>query len=189
MLGRDETGASAAREPITDQRESAAITTTTATTTTTTASQPTAAEQFAPSWPSSNWIMKLAEGMTAAAVARGVGAGGAAGPDPYDYDDGGDDDDYDGDEIEEIEEPTTAAAAQWPRPPTRAVSGHMSRYQFRRIDGRPDDGRVNGTYVAVVESDRPPRDIVYDPVSTCRAKALCFVRLKLFFFLPSKFVL
>lgn len=123
----------------------------------------------ASSWPSSDWILETMEQIEAVARARGIRAGGAPGVDPFDYDDGGDDDDDDdaGDEIEEIEEPTTAAPATVPPPPSpRIASGHMSRYLFRRIDGRPGDGRVNGTYVAVVESDRPPRGVVYDTVST-----------------------
>lgn len=130
------------------------------------------------SWPSSDWILETVEQIEAANRARGIRAGGATGVDPFDYDDGGDNDDDDndgddkddkassGDEIEEIEEPTTTAPATVPPPPSpRVASGHMSRYLFRRIDGRPGDGRVNGTYVAVVESNRPPRGIVYDPVS------------------------
>lgn len=116
-------------------------------------------------WPSSDWILETVEQIEAAARARGIRAGGAPGVDPFDYDDGGDDDDDADDEIEEIEEPTTAAPATVPPPPPRIASGHMSRYLFRRIDGRPGDGRVNGTYVAVVESDRPPHGVVYDTVS------------------------
>jgi len=106
--------------------------------------------------------MKTVRDINAAARARGIGAGG----EEYDGDDDGNDYDYDDqadDEIEQIEEPT--AAPPPPLRPLRPVAGHMSRYEFKRLDGRPDDGRVNGTYVAVIESDRPPRVVIYDPVS------------------------
>eukprot|EP00102_Acyrthosiphon_pisum_P005007 XP_001949184.2 PREDICTED: uncharacterized protein LOC100160795 [Acyrthosiphon pisum] len=115
------------------------------------------------SWPSGDWIMKTVQDIKAAARARGIGAGG----EDYDGDDDGNDYDYDDqtdDEIEEIEAPTATAPPQPSRPPlVRTVPGHMSRYEFKRLDGRPDDGRVNGTYVAVIESDRPPRVVIYDP--------------------------
>ncbi|VVC30691.1 Hypothetical protein CINCED_3A010537 [Cinara cedri] len=126
------------------------------------------------SWPSGDWILEVVEKIRATAKARRKGTGSDA-EDTYDYDedDGGDDeDDYSNDEIEEIEEPAVAptdasivpATAHSPPPqPPRLMAGHMSRYQFKRIDGRPDDGRVNGTYVAVVESDRPSRGVIYDP--------------------------
>lgn len=117
------------------------------------------------SWPSGDWIFKMVQDIKAAAKARGIGAGG----EDYDGDDDGNDYDYDDqtdDEIEEIEAPTAEPPPQPPRPPLlRTVSGHMSRYEFKRLDGRPNDGRVNGTYVAVIESDRPPRVVVYDTVS------------------------
>ncbi|XP_060847917.1 uncharacterized protein LOC132927413 [Rhopalosiphum padi] len=127
---------------------------------------PTPPTTSSPSWPSGDWIMKAVEDMKAAARARGIGAGG----EDYDGDDDGNDYDYDDDEIEQIEEPT-AAPPPPPPPPARpsrqpllrTVAGHMSRYEFKRLDGRPDDGRVNGTYVAVIESDRPPRVVIYDP--------------------------
>ncbi|CAH1732194.1 unnamed protein product [Aphis gossypii] len=116
------------------------------------------------SWPSGDWIMKAVQDIKAAARARGIGAGG----EDYDGDDDGNDYDYDDqtdDEIEQIEEPTAAPPPPPPRQPLlRTVTGHMSRYEFKRLDGRPDDGRVNGTYVAVIESDRPPRVVIYDPV-------------------------
>jgi len=116
------------------------------------------------SWPSSDWIMKTVQDIKAAARARGIGAGG----EDYDGDDDGNDYDYDDqtdDEIEEIEAPTAEPPPQPSRPPLRTVFGHMSRYEFKRLDGRPNDGRVNGTYVAVIESDRPPRVVIYDSVS------------------------
>lgn len=117
------------------------------------------------SWPSDDWILKMVQDIKAAARARGIGAGG----EDYDGDDDGNDYDYDDqtdDEIEEIEAPTAEPPPQTSRPPLlRTVSGHMSRYEFKRLDGRPNDGRVNGTYVAVIESDRPPRVVIYDPVS------------------------
>jgi len=133
------------------------------------------------SWPSSDWIMKTVQDIKAAARARGIGAGG----EDYDGDDDGNDYDYDDqtdDEIEEIEAPTATAPPQPSRPPLlRTVSGHMSRYEFKRLDGRPNDGRVNGTYVAVIESDRPPRVVIYDPVSRHSVilyyiKKLCILR-------------
>lgn len=133
-----------------------------------------------PSWPSGDWILKVIEKIRVAAKARRNGSGNDA-DDMFDYDeddggddDGGDDDDYSNDEIEEIEGPTVtptdasivpATAHPLPPQPPRLAAGHMSRYQFRRIDGGPEDGRVNGTYVAVVESDRPSRGTIYDPVS------------------------
>lgn len=187
MLGRDE---SVTRSAAIDEPTVGAITKMTTTTTTVQPVPPTVTVTTvtpnprmmmpvtaALSWPSSDWIMKAVERIRAETRDKGIQAGGATGPDPYDYDDGGDDDDDDdddigggGDEIEEIPiEPIAAAEPQTtpPPPPTppRAAVGHMSRYQFRRIDGRPDDGRVNGTYVAVVESDRPPLGVVYNPVS------------------------
>lgn len=117
------------------------------------------------SWPSGDWIMKTVEDIRAAARARGIDAGG----EDYDGDDDGNDYDYDDQtdgEIEEIEAPTVTAPPQPSRPPLfRTVSGHMSRYEFKRLDGKPNDGHVNGTYVAVIESDRPPRVVIYDAVS------------------------
>ncbi|XP_015364494.1 PREDICTED: syndecan-like [Diuraphis noxia] len=113
-------------------------------------------------WPSSDWILKRVQDIKAAAKARGIGAGG----EDYDGDDDSNDYDYNDqtdDEIEEIEAPTAEPPLQPSRPPLlRTVSGHMSRYEFKRLDGRPNDGRVNGTYVAVIESDRPPRVVIYD---------------------------
>lgn len=136
----------------------------------------------ASSWPSAEWISKTVETIRAAARAKEIGAGGVDGgatvDDPYDYEDDDEDDDDDDDlvsnyEIEEIDAPTTVQPPPPPPPPPQpraAAAGHMSRYLFKRIDGRPGDGRVNGTYVAVVESDHrhpppPPRGVVYDPVS------------------------
>lgn len=192
MLGRDETGSStvaaAASVGSTDRLKTTPTTTVRPTPISwpSSATPPRTTVVATAPWPSGKWIMEMAEQIRAAAVARGVGAGGAAGADPYDYDDGGDSDDDDGDdgEIEEIDsgvgvgggvgggdgdngEPTIVVAEP-PSPqqhPPRPVAGHMSRYQFKRIDGQPDDGRINGTYVAVVESGRPPRVVVYDPVS------------------------
>lgn len=119
-----------------------------------------------PSWPAADWIMKTVQDIKAAARARGIGAGG----EDYDGDDDGNDYDYDDQtdgEIEQIEEPTATPPVPPPSrsPMLRTVAGHMSRYEFKRLDGRPDDGRVNGTYVAVIESERPPRVVIYDPVS------------------------
>lgn len=152
MLGRDEMdGTPTVAQPMS-----------TPSPTSTSTSMPTSG-----SWPSGDWILETVENINAAARARGIRAGGSAGPDPFDYDE--DEDDDDDDEIEEIEaggdDPLSTTAGP-PPPPQRVAAGHMSRYQFRRMDGRPDDGRVNGTYVAVVESARPPRGVVYDPVST-----------------------
>ncbi|XP_025419345.1 uncharacterized protein LOC112689733 [Sipha flava] len=181
MLGRDETSVQTTTAD--------AITTTTSTTmrpsptavpvpvtTTTTDKDRGRGEPVAKSWPSGEWILKAVENIRAAARAKemGVGDGGAEG-DPYDYDDEDKDDDDDdvaaNYEIEEIDAPTTGqpqpplSPSPPPPHPRVAAVGHMSRYQFRRIDGHPGDGRVNGTYVAVVESDRhPPRGIVYNPV-------------------------
>ncbi|XP_022174379.1 uncharacterized protein LOC111036604 [Myzus persicae] len=122
------------------------------------------------SWPSGDWILKTVQDIKAAARARGIGAGG----EDYDGDDDANDYDYDDqtdDEIEEIEAPTAAPAPQPSRPPLlKTVSGHMSRYEFKRLDGRPNDGRVNGTYVAVIESDRPPRVVIYDPARQKKPK-------------------
>lgn len=127
------------------------------------------------SWPSGDWILEAVEKIKASAKARRKGSESDFGDTvDYDEDDGGDDgDDYGNDEIEEIEEPafTPTDASIVPataHPSPRLAAGHMSRYQFKRIDGRPDDGRVNGTYVAVVESDRPSRDVINDPVSVKR---------------------
>jgi len=170
MLGRDEmsgtpTAATSGAVKTTTVAQPMSTPSPTSTPTSTSTSTPSSG-----SWPSGDWILETVENINAAARARGIRAGGSAGPDPFDYDDDDDDDDAD-DEIEEIEaggdDPlSTTAGPPPPPPPQRVAAGHMSRYQFRRMDGRPDDGRVNGTYVAVVESARPPRGVVYDPVST-----------------------
>lgn len=164
MLRRDENGT-----PTMDTMTATPTTTRTVATVGLTSPKPSPVT-VASAWPSSDWILETLKNIKVAARTRGTAGGGVMDNNqgelgaPFDYsdddEDDGDDEDA-GDEIEVIEEPPTTL-----QPPlSRAVAGHMSRYQFKRIDGHPADDCVNGTYVAVVESDRPPRGVIYDPVS------------------------
>lgn len=127
----------------------------------------------APSWPSVDWIIETLEKLRASRTGEDEAYDEDA---AYAYDDDDDDDD----EIEEIDDGSAVPSQQQQPPPPPPVP-HMSRYRFTRIDGgrADEDGRVNGTYVAVVENNRSPR-VLYEPVScylhTCSTFAMAFGR-------------
>ncbi|XP_050531081.1 uncharacterized protein LOC126899874 [Daktulosphaira vitifoliae] len=86
------------------------------------------------SWPSSTWILEAMKKMKKANEI-----------DVYDYNDDNNDDENDTDEDEGFMTTTIYPT----RKRYKTQTGHMSRYQFKRVNGYADNDRINGTYVAV----------------------------------------
>ncbi|XP_050438633.1 uncharacterized protein LOC126844463 [Adelges cooleyi] len=84
-------------------------------------------------WPSGDWILEAAKQMR---IPNDL--------DVYDYNEDGSDDENE-DEDDPMTTTTSTAKTKY-----RTQRGHMFRYQFKRLDGHGGDGRINGTYVAVV---------------------------------------